>query len=439
MYGFRLSEDGREDMAARCRQYLNADDRQLMMAEINLNNYSDTDLGENALLQLDSILSEVSSAKKQLILRFLYDWDGRAMETEPAEISQIMRHMDQVSAVVNRHAETVFIVQGVFTGNHGEMNTTRYGSLADCRLLMTHLADTLSPSIFLAVRTPSQLRGITQSRSPVTSETAFDGTLSSRLGLFNDGMLGSASDLGTYGESSFADSASPSGKGTREEELSFQDSLCQYVPNGGETVIDNPFNDLENAIADMRRMHISYLNRDYDSAVFNKWSSSIYEEEGIFQGRNGLDYIEAHLGYRYVLTGAALSYESLKNTPAALSFSIRNTGFAPAYQCFEGTVTLRHTATGILLSIPAQLDTRTIKAGSEAAFTVSLPVRSLPEGSYEVSFGLMDPRTDQPVLFANEGAGADGVLLGTLTAETAEPGSFLRTLIERFTPRKSGS
>ena len=48
----------------------------------------------------------------------------------------------------------------------------------------------------------------------------------------------------------------------REEELAFQDVLCSSVPSGGEVIVDNPYNDLENAIADLKTMHVSYLNED---------------------------------------------------------------------------------------------------------------------------------------------------------------------------------
>ena len=38
----------------------------------------------------------------------------------------------------------------------------------------------------------------------------------------------------------------------RMEELAFQEKLCSRVPNGGEVIIDNEYNDLECAIADLK-------------------------------------------------------------------------------------------------------------------------------------------------------------------------------------------
>lgn len=242
MYGFALSEEPPENAARQCRQYMDWSNGMLMLLQINLKNYSQGDLSETALLQLDSILAELSAAKREVILRFFYDWDGKALETEPSEITTITRHMTQIADVVNKYADTVYLIQSTFTGNYGEMTQTHYGSHANNRLLMSHLAQITDPSIFLAVRTPSHLRGVTESKTPITPETAYNGTLSSRLGLYNDGILGSVYDVGTYDDTSFEGSENPAEKGTREEELAFQEYLCQFVPNGGETVIDNPYN-----------------------------------------------------------------------------------------------------------------------------------------------------------------------------------------------------
>ncbi len=431
--GFLLSEDDPESMTVRCRQYINSNRRQLMLAEINLKNYADSDLSETALQQLDYILSEINASRKQVILRFLYDWDGKALETEPKEISQIIRHMDQAAAVINQYADSVFLIQSTFTGNCGEMTQTRFGSHEHNRYLMTHLSEVTDPSIFLAVRTPSHLRGVTNSKTPITPETAFNGSLASRLGLFNDGMLGSVYDLGTYDDTSFADSTAPEEKGTREEEIAFQEYLCQYVPNGGEAVIDNPYNDFENAVADLRRMHVSYLNRDHHAEVLEKWEASAYEGNDCFHGMNGLDYIEAHLGYRYVITNSGLSYDAMKNEEATFSITIQNTGFAPSYRNFDGLITLRNTAAGFLISIPVEMDVRTIQSGSEAAFTFSLAVRALPEGTYEISFGLTDPYTGRSIQFANDTADEnDLVPVGMLTVLPAAKGAawndFLKAL-----------
>ena len=84
---------------------------ELSLIEINLKNYGNCDLSDNALSQIDSILSAWTKTGSQLILRFLYDWDGQNLESEPNELSQILIHMEQVGPIVNKYASSVYIMQ----------------------------------------------------------------------------------------------------------------------------------------------------------------------------------------------------------------------------------------------------------------------------------------------------------------------------------------
>lgn len=83
-------------------------------------------------------------------------------------------------------------------------------------------------------------------------------------------MLGTANDTGTYGDTPASADAYRSAW-VREDELDFQNRLCNFVPNGGEVILDNPFNDLAHALSDLSRMHVSYLNSEHDPAVLDKW------------------------------------------------------------------------------------------------------------------------------------------------------------------------
>lgn len=436
LYGFVLSEKNPEDTAELTRQYINSGSRPLMLLQINLVRYADNDLSDNALTQLDRILAEIHDSKRQVILRFLYDWDGKGLESEPDSIEQILRHMDQIGPVVNRYADAVFLLQSAFTGSWGEMNATNYGTHADVRLLMTHLAQVTDPSIYLAVRTPSQLRGVTQTRTPVSAETAYDGSIGSRLGLYNDGMLGSLYDLGTYDDTPNADTTAPEDKGTREEELAFQDNICQFVPNGGEAVIDNPYNDLENALIDLAKMHVTYLSGEHDASVLNKWKHTVYHGDDCFDGVTGYEYISAHLGYRYVVTDSDFIYDALDRDSGVLTLTIKNVGFAPAYRLFDGFLSLENADTELQLTLPVTLDNRTIGGGSQVEFSFPLTVDGLPEGDYQVSFFLTDPYTEQLIQFANEDTDSEGrIILGTLTVEPASQEGLLALLRERLQNR----
>ncbi len=414
IYGYTLDNDTaitQENILASCNDDV---DSTLALVEINLRKYKTTSISDAALQQLDLILSAWELTDKQLILRFLYDWDGNAMDTEPEDISVIMEHMSQVAPVINRHASSIFTLQGIFIGNYGEMHNTHFTSPKSMSQLMKQLAKVTDPSIFLSVRTPAQWRELSSSFTPLTSLDAFSSTLSSRMGLFNDGMLGSANDCGTYGDTSLTNATSYSDKGTRVEELRFQEQLCLYVPNGGEVIIDNPYNDIDMAIEDLNQMHISYLNSIYDPAVLSKWKDTIYQGSNLFNGCTGYEYISSHLGYRYVLQSTDLAYQFL-NRKATLTIMIENTGFANCYKQFEVSLGIMNPTTQQADNISIPADTRTWHSGEVTKLTVPLNIASYQSGDYELYLSVIDPVTKLPILFANQNYNSSfGYLLGRL-------------------------
>ncbi len=409
LYGYTLSEDTMEKVQSWCQQMLENDTNSLVLLQINLRQYSNETISAHALQQLDYIFSSFSERNKQLIVRFLYDWDGKALETEPISIQQLFAHMEQVAPVVNKHKNHIFSLQGVFTGNCGEMNQTNYGTDQHIRLLMNKLANVITPEIFLSVRTPSHLRTITNQKPPLNAAESYQGTLISRLGLYNDGMMGNVFDCGTYDDTSYATAKAPGEKGTREEELAFQNQLCNFVPNGGEVIIDNPYNDFERARNDLATMHISYLSCDYDANVLNKWKRAIYhgDDTDVFQNCNGYEYIQAHLGYRYVVTNSQL-------TKDILSIFLINTGFAPAYRPFSTILRIQNSMTQERIGVPIQWDTRTLLPEKNAT-EISVKLPKLEKGDYLLSLEMTDPATKLPIRFANTEA-TDAILpLGTVT------------------------
>ncbi|MCD7954335.1 MAG: DUF4874 domain-containing protein [Lachnospiraceae bacterium] len=465
IHAYSLNEEN-ESLAEALEKHIEENEAlALVLVEINLKNYAESALSDNALAQVDTILSAWAESGRQIILRFLYDWDGNGRTSEPSSLGQILEHMEQVAEIVNRYADSVHILQGVFVGSYGEMNESAYLGEEDMTTLITRLAELTDPSIYLAVRTPAQWRTVTGLTSLPESFPASDGSLISRLGLYNDGILGSETDLGTYGDTSRAGSATPSDKGTRAEELAFQDELCRYVPNGGEVVSDYTLGDLDAAIDTLSQMHISYLNEGYDTAVLDAWKETTYTGDDVFYGCSGYDYISAHLGYRYILTGTDLKFSTWFNEEAILSFTVQNVGFASSTRDFEATITLQktdgsddasdhsdsdddttdtsiadsddaavnvsnagpnnaaanvsNTASGPEtkeFSYIAELNLRSLSCGESTDGTVRIPVRDLPEGSYTVSLMLTDPVTGEEIALASSPEKTEyGYPLGTLT------------------------
>ncbi|MFQ9192818.1 MAG: DUF4832 domain-containing protein [Candidatus Gastranaerophilaceae bacterium] len=414
MNGFTLTDEPADNAAAWAKERFASNPGQLILLEVNLMNFSEQYLTQNAINQLEAILSEGQKDKIQFLIRFLYDWDGQAVTTEPSSIDQIMQHMQQTCGVINQYAGCILLLQGVYTGNCGEMTGTNYGTTDDITTLMNYQASLIDPSIYLAVRTPTHLRSILKTKTPLQADQAYDGSLNSRLGLYNDGMLGSVFDLGTYDDTPFSDPYDYEEKGTREEEIAYQNIICQFVPNGGEAVLDNEYNDLDNAIRDLSRMHVSYLNRSHDTAVLEKWKNSTYEEAGIWKGSSGYDYIAAHLGYRYFVSKTAVDFHPLLDDTAELDITIDNLGFAPAYRRFTTELILTNRESGDSVTVPVDFDNRRLSAGCSSVLSISIDVRNLEKGDYNLALSMTDETLELPVTFANKNSSST-VFLGTLT------------------------
>ncbi len=392
------------------------DESRLALLLININAYHNSPISENGLTQIDAILKTWSQSNKKLILRFLYDWDGNGETSEPSNIEQVLEHMTQTSALVNTYKNNIYIMQGIFVGNYGEMHGSKHLEGEQMLTLMEHLSSHTDPSIFLSVRTPQHWRSIIKSMEPTTSTLAFSNNLAARLGLFNDGMLGSGNDCGTYGDSILSEVVDYSLKGTRSEELSFQNKLCLYVPNGGEVILDNSYNDLSSALLDLATMHVSYLNSDYDEQVLAKWKNTIYQESGVFHGSNGYDMIQEHLGYRYVLRSSKMDYAPFSPKGASFTLSIENTGFANSLVPFQVSVLLRNTATQELTVAPIESDIRFWDAGNTHEISYSLDVLRHNVGEYELYLRITDPSNGEIIRLANEGLTENvGYFLGSLS------------------------
>lgn len=298
------------------------------------------------------------------------------------------------------------------------MNNSNYNDIDQIRQLIETLAESTDPQIYLAVRTPAQLRGILRTRTPLSSQDSESGNLASRLGLYNDGMLGNVYDMGTYDDTPITSGSDMDEPGTREEELLYQYKLCQYVPNGGEVAIDNEYNDLENAVTDLAQMHVSYLNSEHEEDVLNKWKKSTYTGDDVFSGCTGYDYVEAHLGYRYFIQESHLDFHSIVGDDATLYLTIANSGFSSAYKKYDTTLLITNQDTGKTKRLETTIDNRRISGNDQVTFKISPDIRSLKKGTYTLSLEMKDSYTEDCIHFANAGSeDSDSVSVGTLTIQ----------------------
>ncbi len=412
IYGFMIQDEETDYAELVKERYQNDTDTTITLVHINLQNYRNGEITQKGLANIEELFHALETIDKRLIVRFSYDWDGMAMGREPGRLDTILLHIRQLEEILHRHQQKIFLLQGLFIGNWGEMNGTPYANSEDMQRLALELAKGTDPSIYLSVRMPMYWRQITRMKEPLEKYVSAD-PLAGRLGLFNDGMLGSESDYGTYGleKASEAGDFSP---WSREEELDFQEELCRWTPNGGEVIVDNGYNDFEYARKDLATMHISYLNRDYDQEVLEKWQRKTVREDSCFDGMDGLSYIERHLGYRFFITDTAISRQFLKNR-LSVKVTLKNVGFAPIYREPDIQVLVCSEKENFSYTIHQPLSQLSggIHKEEQLTFDVRIPLKELSEKEYSLYFSIVDPDTGKQILLANEQEEEEfGYLLG---------------------------
>ncbi len=299
----------------------------LALVIVNIGAYREQALDSAAVERLRKILHFFTEHSYDILLRIVYDHEGNALEREPFFFQQVLEHIDQLIPVVKEFACSVFVWQGMLIGNWGEMHTSRFLSPEKMKQLWSRMKAGVGDGIFLAVRRPAMWRLLHPEECGKAQLTA------GRTGLFDDAIFGSDSHMGTFGTEARTAAAWDS-TWCRQEELAFEDVLCQQVPNGGEAVCGEEYAGKFTAAATaqvLQQMHITYLNQAYDEKILNQWKEWHWEESGAWKGRSLYDYIGAHLGYRFCIRSISVTPIE-RSEKARVSVMIENTGFASFYQ-----------------------------------------------------------------------------------------------------------
>lgn len=314
---------------------LNREDT-LAFVLIDIGCFRAKDLDGQVLGRICRILSFFAESRYDCIIRVVYDREGKALVHEPVDFRMVQAHLRQICSVIKLCAPFVFVFQGMLLGNWGEMHGSRFLDTHRMTALTEILRMHKGEQTFLAVRRPVYWRRLHEGQKQGALSCA-DG-----MGLFDDGMFGSESHLGTFAEGG----PEETGWGEpwrRDQELAFEQELCRQAPNGGETVYHTGYIKQltpQKVIEDLRRMQITYLNRIHDARVLELWKQWKCPGSGVWAGKNLFDYIGAHLGYRFLIQKVDVRRDGTENGAYGIEVEIENTGFAPCYQ--EGEIGLEY-------------------------------------------------------------------------------------------------
>ncbi len=365
----------------------------LALVLIDLKAFRSSPLSPEALAHIRRILEFFRRNGMEIILRFVYDTEGKGMEREPFTLSMVKRHMEQAGGVIGAYMRDILVLQGIFVGNWGEMHGSKFLDEASLWELTDTLYRVTEGKCFLAVRTPAQ-------RRKIMSNPGIRPGLGERLGLFNDGIFGSSTDLGTYGSQS-RDEAGEKGSWSRREELDWQAQFLEGVPNGGEILSGESPVGYRQAAEELAQMHVSYLNSIYHPEQLDYWRREQARED-CWAGLSGYEYIGRHLGYRFCVLDVT------EKKGKELQITVENSGFGNL--CREAECFLK-TEDGSGREAYHRLDTdaRQWRSGRETLLRTEMP-GEIKAGS-RLSL-LLKRKSDGRILrFANQEAG-DSLLLG---------------------------
>ncbi len=284
---------------------INADER-LVLLLIDIGQCRGEDLTEEMLEHVRQVFAFFAANGREMIVRTVYDTEGKGMEREPSFQDQIQRHMRQLGPLFREFSENICTLQGLFVGSWGEMHDSRYLSEKKLKELAETLWEASGGACYIAVRTPRQKRQLEGTCIPAD-----------RVGVFNDGLFGSDTHLGTFGTS--GDTTVRGEAWLPALEMAYLNESTRQTPNGGEAVYGGEFDDRQ-VVETLEKMHISYLNQTYDGRILEQWKGKPYGDNSTLY-----EYIGLHLGYRFAVNRVWLENHDL-------CIEGRNEGFGNLYK-----------------------------------------------------------------------------------------------------------
>lgn len=298
------------------------------------------DLTEDALNVLQQTFDNIRDFGGHVIVRVCYDpwYNGRSNVTPAHE--WVLKHVKQLAPVLSKNTDVIVALEMGMHGAYGEMHS-------DTSITYDRVAEAVN---LMLRNTPPELKILTRTGNYSAKVLGFDnwgvdfhidgekfaeiakakGDTMYRVGMFNDGYLGTQYDYGTWG----ADCKTSI---CREEGVAWLEEYGINTPYGGEAlttasgyeVINTP----EFLAYEGFRTHTSYLNIQWNNNLIDSWKKTTFKQKDFdydparVDSLSGFKYINDHLGYRFVLRKSWLSDTVGADRILHAKLRIQNVGF----------------------------------------------------------------------------------------------------------------
>lgn len=376
------------------------------------------------LSEIDTLLSNLEKAEQTAVIRFAYDkeYKGNKSDVEPEDFSTILNHIEDICSLLKKHTKVLTALECGILGPWGEMHTTDFAEKAmptgDFTETLKSISPELNPSIeageseikkgyivlimekFLSCLEDTELPFLVRQPNFIYNylkcceNLDFDGEnvpssytpagKTKKLGIYNDGYLGSKGDTGTF-------------RIDREEEIRFLEPFTNHTPYGGELIGDYS---LSESAEQLKNVHLSFINIGWNADVLGNLDE---KSANYTQGTTIFKYILTHMGYRYLVTDSSIKKAS--DSALEVSLSLENEGFAalPYHRTkyFKVYFVKKDQEAAEENAISAKASGTFTGEMTSISCSVTLP-SSLESGEYDLYLKICDSDGKYPLRLANE-------------------------------------
>lgn len=242
------------------------------------NKEKDFDFTDSMLSSFENILKKFRENDNGVILRFAYDDFDGLENKEPKNIEQVLRHIEQLKDIIHEYDDVIFNIETSLIGKWGEQHSSEIVTLDNIAKIVDKYLEVTPSNIPISVRRPlyyAHWKKIDYNN--LYNDVALDDK-SVRVGVFNDGYLGSETDLGTFYYHPTLDH--------RKNEVSLLNKQATHTFYGGEVVKSRSSNGFQYnsgsyASEEMFETHTTYLNAGWNEEVMDMWKDEKYTKDDL--------------------------------------------------------------------------------------------------------------------------------------------------------------
>ena len=355
----------------------------LILTNYYLKHYRSTPIPDSYLEVVRGNMQALREGGCKCILRFAYtdtDYYTRdtCKEAREAPVDTILLHISQIKPVLQEYSDVIFAMEAGFVGVWGEWyytthfkrNPSKPEDFKDYRRVLDALLDALPAERQICVRTPDfkmNCYGWTLADT-LTRAEAYSGTPKSRLACHDDAFMSNSSDMGTF---------------KHPDHRTYWEAETKYTIFGGESNQPSSYSDCDHTIARMQALHDSYMNISYHTTVIARWQSG-----------GCLEDMRRQIGYRFVATDVATTYQPKAGQELKVVVTLHNEGFASPKNPRDVRMLLVNNADPAdVVSVTPDCDPRFW--GPEGEHQISVSFKPEKAGDYKICLYMPDPK---PVL-----------------------------------------